>query len=60
MINEILSCHRAVRYRRYAYGSPGWDGQTEIGEDLRMRDGSIWFHPYSGGQPRKIGSEPCA
>jgi hypothetical protein len=28
------------------------DGKS--GQDLRMADGSLWFHPYSGGAPIMI------
>jgi hypothetical protein len=48
----ILSTH-AVRYKRY----PDWvyvDGIPQSGLDLLMEDGSLWFHPYDGSDPRKI------
>jgi len=38
-----------------------YKGDTETGhllpgEYLTMKDGSVWFHPYNGGAPRKITS----
>lgn len=30
-----------------------WDA-LQSGEKLTMADGSVWFHPYSGGQPWKV------
>ena len=31
----------------------GWTNESFSGELLTMRDGSVWFHPYSGSAPIK-------
>lgn len=54
---NIASSTHAQRYRRYAgstIGDGGPDGRLETGLDLRMANGQLWFHPYSGGAPRRI------
>jgi hypothetical protein len=59
-MNEIVSETRTVRYRPYRYATTGdfAQGEQQTGMDLRMRDGSLWFHPFSGADPRMI--EPAA
>ena len=53
-IEQVSHTRYAKRYRRYRFSSPGFDGVNEVGEDVHMKDGSVWFHPYTGAQPRKI------
>jgi hypothetical protein len=53
-VPDIVSVKRMARYRRYDHPSPGFDGEAQTGEDVTMRDGSIWFQPYDGSKPRKV------
>lgn len=53
-IEQIAHTSYNRRYRRHRYASPGFDGEHETGEDVRMKDGSLWFHPYTGAAPRRI------
>lgn len=53
-IHHIKRITRSERYRRYAFAGPGFDGIKETGDDLHMKDGSVWFHPYTGKAPRQI------
>lgn len=43
-IDDIVSIQRTTRY--YEEGD-----RTLPGEALTMKDGSTWFHPYTGGRP---------
>jgi len=33
---------------------PGYPARLQSGEVLTMGDGARWFHPYSGGAPRRL------
>jgi hypothetical protein len=56
-ISLIASSKRSERYKRNSQSTTfdgGSDGHLEVGEDLTMTNGTVWFHPYSGGAPRRI------
>jgi hypothetical protein len=35
---------------------PWWRPENAPGEKLTMADGSVWFHPYTGGSPTRLSS----
>lgn len=50
-MSEIVSSERAVLFvKRYDWS----DGQYEPGLNLRMTNGSLWFHPFNGQPPKQI------
>jgi hypothetical protein len=54
MAKDIVSITRTTRYKRYPGEGNYVDGRNQTGVDLRMIDGSLWFHPDEGSDPRQI------
>lgn len=53
MISDIVSIKVEAKY--FDYG--GGFGRYISGETLEMKDGSRWFHPYTGGAPLRLVSK---